>query len=253
MNRPSAPRVRQRLEHALRRLSLLRERGAGKAQRLLGRASTLLTTNPMGGECGIADGLPLNVDQMLLGYMQGMFPMDEGGRLRWRCPSPRFVLPLAELRVVADIERAMPLAPFEVSFDRTPRQVVDACAESPAAEWLSERLKQLYLELFELEVMHTVELWRGGQLVGGSFGLSLGRIWTHEARFERAPQAADAQFVHLTRHLAGRGYSCIEGQVYFEIMARLGGRAMSIHEYRSLLARGLIAPASFMERPAARA
>jgi leucyl/phenylalanyl-tRNA---protein transferase len=91
---------------------------------------------------------------------------------------------------------------------------------------------------------------QGGQLVGGSFGLSLGRVWTHEARFERATQAADAQFVHLTRHLARRGYSCIEGQVYFEIMARLGGRDMPLTEYRSLLVRGLVAPASFMERAA---
>jgi leucyl/phenylalanyl-tRNA--protein transferase len=252
MNQPRSSSVRERLERGLSRLSLLREQGAGKAQRLLGRASTLLTPNPMGGECGIADGLPLNVDQMLLGYMQGLFPMDVGGKLRWRCPYPRFVLPLAELRVPADIERAMRLAEFEVTFDRTPRQVVDACAESPDAAWLSERLKQLYLELFELEVMHTVELRQGGQLVGGSFGLSLGRVWTHEARFERASHAADAQFVHLTRHLSRRGYSCIEGQVHFEIMASLGGRSMPVHEYRALLARGFIAPASFIEPTATR-
>jgi leucyl/phenylalanyl-tRNA---protein transferase len=198
----------------------------------------------MGGECGIADGLPLNVDQMLLGYMQGLFPMDVGGKLRWRCPHPRFALPLAELRGLSDIERAVSVEEFEFTFDRAPREVVRACAESPDAEWLSERLRQLYLELFELGVMHSVEARRGGRLVGGSFGLSLGRIWTHEARFERATHAADAQFVYLTRHLSSRGYSCIEGQVHFEIMARLGGRDMPIDEYRSLLARGLIAPAS---------
>jgi hypothetical protein len=123
MNQPSSSSMRQRLERGLGRLSLLREHGAGKAQRLLGRASTLLTRNPMGGECGIADGLPLNVDQMLLGYMQGLFPMDVAGKLRWRCPYPRFALPLAELRMPADIERAVPLEHFEFTFDRTPRQV----------------------------------------------------------------------------------------------------------------------------------
>jgi hypothetical protein len=65
-----------------------REHGAGKAQRLLGRASALLTRNPMGGGCWIADGPPLNVDQMRLGYMRALFPMDGGGKLRWRCPLP---------------------------------------------------------------------------------------------------------------------------------------------------------------------
>jgi leucyl/phenylalanyl-tRNA--protein transferase len=225
-------------------LSTVRSHGAGKAQRLLGRASTLLTPNPMGGECGIADGLPLNVDQMLLSYMQGLFPMDVAGKLRWRCPSPRFALALAELRPLPDIERAVALEQFEFSFDRSPREVVEACAADADTEWLSARLKQLYLELFELGVMHSVEAWQGGQLVGGSFGLSLGRVWTHEARFERVTPAADAQFVHLARHLSSRGYSCIEGQVHFEIMARMGGRDMPVDEYRSLLARGLIAPAS---------
>jgi leucyl/phenylalanyl-tRNA--protein transferase len=242
--------VRKRLERALGALRAAREHGAGKAQRLLGRASTLLTQNPMGAECGIADGMPLDVDQMLLGYMQGLFPMDIGGRLRWRCPYPRFALPLAELRVPADVERSVSFERFEFSFDRQPREVVEACAQGSDTGWLSERLMALYLQLFELDVMHTIEVWQGGQLVGGSFGLSLGRVWTHEARFERAPQAADAQFVYLARHLAQRGYSCIEGQVYFEIMARLGGRDVPLTEYRSLLVRGLIAPVSFKERAA---
>jgi leucyl/phenylalanyl-tRNA--protein transferase len=252
MNPPSSPSVRQRLERGFSRLGLVREHGAGKAQRLLGRASTLLTRNPMGGECGIADGLPLNVDQMLLGYMQGLFPMDVAGKLRWRCPYPRFALPLAELRMPPDIERSVPLEHFEFTFDRAPRQVVELCAATPGAEWLSERLQRLYLELFELNVMHTVELRQGGQLVGGSFGLSLGRVWTHEARFEFAPHAADAQFVYLARHLSRRGYSCIEGQVHFEIMARLGGRGMPVEEYRSLLARGFIAPVCFTDPTAPR-
>jgi len=196
----------------------------------------------------MADGLPLNVDQMLLGYMQGLFPMDVGGKLRWRCPHPRFALPLADLRVPPDLERAVSSEPFEFSFDRSPREVVESCARDADEEWLSERLKQLYLELFELGVMHSVEVRRRGQLVGGSFGLSLGKIWTHEACFERVTHAADAEFVHLARHLSSRGYSCIEGQVHSEIMARLGGRDMSVHEYRSLLARGLVARASLGDR-----
>ena len=244
------PSLLQRLGRALSRVSAARQRGAGKAQRLLGRASTFLTQDPMGGLCGIADCLPLNVDQMLLGYMQGIFPMDVGGKLRWRCLNPRFALRLAELRVVPEIERSVCLDQFEFSFDREPLEVLDACAQGSEPAWLSARLRRLYMELFELDVMHTVEARRGGRLVGGSFGLCMGRVWTHEARFERVAHAADAQFVHLTRHLAGRGYSCIEGQVHFEIMARMGGRDMPIDEYRSVLARGLIAPVSFVEAAA---
>lgn len=241
----SPARVRQRLGRALGRLRTARDCAEGKAQRLLGRASTLLTPNPMGAECGIADGVSLDVDHALLAYIHGLFPMDTGGTLRWRCPYPRFALPLAELRISADIERSIALGRFEFSFDSAPREVLEACVDSSDPPWLSQRLRQLYLELFELKVMHTLEVREGGRLVGGSFGLSLGRVWTHEARFERTPPAADAQFVVLARHLAQCGYSCIEGQVFFEIMAHLGGRDLPLDEYRSLLVRGLIAPATF--------
>jgi leucyl/phenylalanyl-tRNA---protein transferase len=241
MSPSGLPNVGQRV---VRRLNAVCQHGAGKLQRLLGRASTLLTGNPMGGECGIADGLPLTVDQMLRGYMRGLFPMDVRGRLRWRCPEPRFALPLAELRMPAGIEQAVCLDEFEFRFDGAPLEVIEACAQVPDADWLSARLKRLYFELFELGVMHTVEAWRGGRLVGGSFGLSLGRVWTHEGRFERVPLAADAQFVHLAQDLSKRGYSCIEGQVHFDIMERLGGRYMRGDEYQSILARGFFAPAA---------
>jgi leucyl/phenylalanyl-tRNA--protein transferase len=209
----------------------------------------LLTQNPMGGNCGIADGLPLNAEQMILGYMQGLFPMDEGGKLRWRSPYPRFALLLEELQEPEDAVRVLASGVFELSFDQAPARVLQACRQAEGAGWLSERLERLYLELFELKMMHTVEAWRGGELVGGSFGLSVGRVWTTEARFERVAHAADAQFLHLARHLVACGYSCVEAQAYTAAMARFGARDLPVAEYRSLLARGLIAPASFGDAP----
>jgi leucyl/phenylalanyl-tRNA--protein transferase len=243
-------RLRAHLERGLSAFSAAREHAAGKAQRLLGRASTLLTQNPTGGKCGIADGQPLDAEQMILGYMQGLFPMDERGQLRWRSPYPRFALLLDELQEPEDVGRVLASGVFELSFDRAPARVLQACRQGPDARWLSQRLEQLYLELFELRMMHTVEAWQGGELVGGSFGLSVGRVWTTEARFECVAHAADAQFLHLARHLVACGYACVEAQTYTEAMARFGARDLPIDEYRSLLARGLIAPASFGQRAA---
>jgi leucyl/phenylalanyl-tRNA--protein transferase len=127
--------------------------------------------------------------------------------------------------------------------------VLQACRQGEDAGWLSERLERLYLELFELKMMHTVEAWQGDELVGGSFGLSVGRVWTTEARFESVAHAADAQFLHLARHLVACGYSCVEAQAYTAAMARFGARDMPVAEYRSLLARGLLAPAGFGDPP----
>lgn len=240
-------RLRDRLERGLSLLSAAREHGEGKLQRLLGRASTLLTHNPLGGNCGIADGLPLTADQMILGYMQGLFPMDEGGKLRWRYPYPRFALRLDELRVPPGVARMLEAGELRLSFDEAPAAVLAACRKNPDAEWLSARLEQLYLELFGLGMMHTVEAWRKDELVGGSFGLSVGRVWTSEACFERTAHVADAQFLHLARQLARRGYTCIECQAYSEAMARFGARDMPSDEYRTHLARGLIVPSTFTE------
>lgn len=236
------------------RLRELRNKGTVRVQRALGRASTLLPPTPLGALCGVFDTLPLSAETVLLGYSQGIYPLDFADRpLRWHCPPERFVVFLKELRISANMRRELKRASYDVTFDQAPREVLAACADRPEGTWLSKRLQDIYLELFELGAMHSVEAWKEGELVGGSFGVSIGRVWTSESMFHRAPHAGKVQFAAVAQHLTQRGVECVDGQQYSEHFARFGAREIPIEEYRNVLARGLAAPVSFHadgQRPA---
>lgn len=220
---------------------------APRARRLLGFASTRLTSNPFDGLCGVQDGVPLSAAQMILGYSQGLFPMDKAGRLRWHCPDPRFVLQLSELRLSPNMRRDLRKCNFTHTFDREPKAILEGCAERAEGTWLSPRLRELYLELFALGVMHTIETWRDGALVGGSFGMAIGRIFTGETMFHRAPDAGKSSFAFLAQHLRDRGFTCIDAQDHSDHMARFGAREVPFAEHRQTLALGLIRSAQFRE------
>lgn len=227
------------------KLRELRNKGSVRVQRVLGRASTLLPPTPLGALCGVFDTLPLSAETLLLGYTQGIYPMDFDGRVRWHCPPERFIVYLKELRISANMRRELKRVNYTVTFDQAPREVLLACADREEGTWLSPRLQAIYLELFELGAMHSVEAWKDGELVGGSFGVSIGRVWTSESMFHRAPHAGKVQFAAVAQHLIERGFECVDGQQWSDHFARFGARDVPVEEYRRVLARGLAAPASF--------
>jgi leucyl/phenylalanyl-tRNA--protein transferase len=224
--------------------------GPTKVQRLLGSASARLTDNPFIGLCGVNDQLPLDAAQMILGYSQGLFPLDFGDKLRWHCPDPRFVLFLDELRLSPNMRRDIRKSKFTHSFDREPQAILDGCGERRSTTWLTPRLKKVYLELFDMGVMHTIETWRDGELVGGSFGVAVGRVFTGETMFHRVPEAGKSSFCHLAAYLREQGFVCIDAQSPSDHMMRFGAKEMPFSEYRKTLAAGLARAGRFGEVPA---
>jgi leucyl/phenylalanyl-tRNA---protein transferase len=237
-----------KLRQSRAQLRELRNRGSVRLQRLIGRATTLLPPSPYGGLCGVFDTLPLTVENVLLGSAQGIYALEFNGTVRWHCPPERFVIYLRELRISSELSRELRGADYTVTFDRAPREVLEACASehgSGQGRWLSQRLENIYLELFEMGAMHTVEAWQGRVLVGGGFGLTIGTMWISESMFSRAPHADKVQFAATAQHLLERGYEVVDGQQYSDHFARFGARDISIAQYRVALARGLAAPARF--------
>lgn len=238
-------RVKSELGQASQRWLDLRNRGLGKLQRGIALAGARLPPTPLGVLCGAAEVLPLTAENVMLAYAQGLMVMEFDGDLRWRCPPERFVVYLNELRISSNMRRELKRASYATTFDRAPQAVLDACADRPEGTWLSARLKRIYMELFEMGAMHSVEAWQGDELVGGSFGVSIGRVWTSESMFHRAPHAGKVQFAAVAAHLIERGYECVDGQMYSEHFARFGAREIPIDDYRACLARGLANPARF--------
>jgi leucyl/phenylalanyl-tRNA--protein transferase len=237
--------AKQTLKQAEGRLSELGDKVGRRVQRAMGRTSTLLPPNPLGAICGVMDRLPVTAENVLLGYGQGLYCMDFDGEVRWHCPNERFVIWLSELRISSNMRRELKRASYDVTFDKAPREVLDACGDREEGTWMSERLKRIYMELFEMGAMHSVEAWKDSELVGGSFGVSIGRVWTSESMFHRAPHAGKVQFAAVAAHLIERGFDCVDGQQWSDHFARFGAKDVPIEEYRARLARGLAAPARF--------
>ena len=212
--------------------------------RALGHAAAAVPEGAVGGLCGISARLPFTPEQILLGYAQGLFPVDQGGRIHWHCPDPRCVLPLAQLHVPSRIRTYLRKELFELCFDRAPARVLAACGDRKGT-WLTRRMQDAYLELFQLGAMHTVEAWQGEKLVGGAFGVALGTVFTVESMFSHENHASKLAFAHLCLQLRERGFELIDCQYQQDHFRRFGALELPRAEYRRRLALGLIRPASF--------
>jgi leucyl/phenylalanyl-tRNA--protein transferase len=220
--------------------------GFGERQyhRALGQAATLTKEGAIGGLCGLTAQLPFTSEQILLGYAQGMFPMEKRGSIYWYCPDPRCVVPLSQLHVPSRIKTYLRKRLFDLHFDRDPIGVLRACGDRKNT-WLTQRVQDAYKALFDLGAMHTVEAWKGDRLVGGAFGVALGTVFTVESMFSHEDHASKLAFAHLCQHLVGQGFSLVDCQYQQDHFERFGAINMPRDEYRRQNALGLLNPASF--------
>lgn len=210
----------------------------------LGHASAAMPDGPLGGMCALASRLPFTAEQMLLGYGQGMFLEDKKGKIRWRNPDPRCVVALNALHVPSRIKTYLRKELFELTFDQAPSDVLTACGDRQDT-WLTPRVQQAFAQLFELGAMHTVEAWKDQKLVGGLFGLAIGRIFTVESMFSRENHASKLAFALLGQRLLEQGFEAIDCQFQQDHFTRFGAVEISRSAYRDLLAAGLARPAQF--------
>lgn len=218
--------------------------------RALGRAASVVPDGAVGGLCGVNARLPFTSEQILLGYAQGMFPVDLRGQIHWQCPDPRCVVPLDQLHVPSRIRTYLRKGLFQLCFDRDPAGVLAACGDRKGT-WLTQRIQDAYKALFELGAMHTVEAWQGERLVGGAFGVALGTVFTVESMFSHEDHASKLAFAHLCTHLKERGFTMVDCQFQQEHFARFGAIELSRDEYRKRIALGLLNPQSFTAPPPA--
>lgn len=218
--------------------------GERQYHRALGQAAAVTKEGAIGGLCGLAAQFPFTSEQILLGYAQGMFPMEKRGSIYWHCPDPRCVVPLSQLHVPSRIKTYLRKKLFDLHFDRDPVGVLRACGDRKNT-WLTPRVQDAYQALFDLGAMHTVEAWKGDRLVGGAFGVALGTVFTVESMFSHEDHASKLAFAHLCQHLVAQGFSLVDcqyQQVHFE---RFGAINMPRDEYRQRIALGLLNPPSF--------
>ena len=196
--------------------------------------------------------LTITPEMLLRAYSVGVFPMAdsaEDDRIFWVEPEWRGVLPLDDrFHVSRSLARTIRRERFQVRFDMDFESVIDGCAgggpERPKT-WINAPIRDLYRKLFELGHCHTVETWREGALVGGLYGVTLGRAFFGESMFSRERDASKVALVHLVERLRERGFVLCDTQFVTEHLERFGVEAMHRQDYDAVLERALVGTARF--------
>jgi leucyl/phenylalanyl-tRNA--protein transferase len=192
----------------------------------------------------LAVGGDLAPERLLLAYAQGIFPWYEDGLpILWHSPDPRMVLLPGELRVSRSLRKVVDRAPFGLSLDRAFEAVIRACAERERPDqtgtWITSEMGSAYLRLHELGYAHSVEAWSEGELVGGLYGVSLGRSFFGESMFAWRSDASKVAFVHLVQQLLRWGFDLIDCQVHTEHLERFGASEWPRGRFLEALATSL--------------
>jgi leucyl/phenylalanyl-tRNA---protein transferase len=180
-------------------------------------------------------------EAVLNAYREGFFPMaDDHGEIEFCAYDPRGIIPLDDrFTVRRSLRQALEKKNFRVTVDTAPLEVLRGCArfgeDIPVEErWLSEELIELYLKLFEMGTMHTVEIWNADTLTGGLYGLTFGAAFCGESMFSRAPFASQIALVHLVERLRMKGFQLLDAQMPSEHLQQFGLYECSQEEYLTL-------------------
>lgn len=179
-------------------------------------------------------------DVLLSAYASGVFPMDDAsGVLGWYRPDPRGVIPLdARFHVGKNLRRRVRQGAFEATTDRCFARVVEACARDRPV-WISERIARAYERLNRLGFAHSVEVWQGGALAGGLYGVALGGAFCGESMFSRRTDASKVALVYLVDTLRRAGFALLDTQWTTPHLEQFGAYEISASAYEHRLSAAL--------------
>lgn len=183
----------------------------------------------------LAAGGDLAPERVLAAYRHGIFPwFGPGEPVLWWSPDPRLVLRPASLVISRSLDKVLRNRPYEVRFDTAFEAVMRACA-APRGEqggtWISEDIIAAYVALHQQGYAHSVETWVNGQLAGGLYGVSVGRMFYGESMFSRVADGSKIALVHLCQVLQQHGYPLIDCQMQTAHLQRMGGETMARAEF----------------------
>jgi len=194
----------------------------------------------------------IDPERLVSAYASGWFPMAvEGGEIRWFSPDPRGIIPLDTFRISNRLARTWRSGRFEIAIDRGFADVMAACAtivrdpEDPGT-WITQEIVDSYVALHRLGVAHSVEAWRGGQLVGGLYGVALGGVFFGESMFHRETDASKIALIALVERLNARGFRLLDTQWLTPHLEQFGAIEIARREYLRRLDRALRATCTFV-------
>ncbi len=188
----------------------------------------------------VAVGGDLSPQRLIFAYQKGIFPWySEDTPILWWSPDPRLVLDLQNIHVPNRLKRILRQKIFKVTLNMNFSEVINSCAyvkrSGMRGTWIVPEMIEAYLRLYRLGFAHSVEAWRSGSLVGGLYGVAIGRMFFGESMFYRVSNASKVAFVHFVNMLKDQGFHFIDCQQTTQHLQRFGAHIISRKKFMNKL------------------
>lgn len=188
----------------------------------------------------VAWGGDFHPQRLKAAYFNGIFPWyAEPLPILWYCPPKRFVILPEHFRIPKSLKPLMKKHPWTISQNQNPAGVLQACASIPRPDqegtWLTPSLQKGLLELAKQQMVHSVEVWQGDQMVAGIYGLVVGTVFCGESMFTTVPNASKVAFATLANGLFNAGCAAIDCQVYSDHLRRFGAEEINRKSFLEML------------------
>ena len=194
----------------------------------------------------LAVGGELSVERLLLAYRNGIFPWYEHGEeIIWWSPDPRMVLYPSRMKVSKSMRKIIRQNLYKVTFDKAFAEVIDNCKtinrKDQGGTWITSEMRNAYLNLHTKGIAHSVEVWDNNKLVGGLYGVNVGKVFCGESMFSKKSNTSKLAFISLVNMLSEQDYHMVDCQLYTEHLASLGAEEITrdiflseLYEHRDL-------------------
>lgn len=198
----------------------------------------------------LAMGSHLSISNLLLAYQFGIFPWNnEGDPVMWWYTHPRFVLFPQKIKIQKSMRPYLNGQKFNFSFDKAFEEVIDNCKSTPRhgqdCTWIHQELEEAMIELHKQGVAHSVEVWKDQKLVGGLYGLALGKIFFGESMFAHESNASKFALIKLSQYLQERDFTLIDCQQESSHLKSLGAELIDKEVFLKYLKSNIFEPNAF--------
>ena len=191
----------------------------------------------------LAFGGDLSIERLLLAYSNGIFPWyNEDEPIMWWCPKPRFILKPDEIKISKSMRKIIKKGQFKVTFNNDFEGVISNCKsmrENEEGTWITDDMKEAYINLFNNGFAVSVETYLDGELVGGLYGVVIGRCYFGESMFSKVSNASKMALITLAERLKELNFEFIDCQVYTPHLESMGAKMVEWDDFKAMLHRGI--------------
>ena len=191
----------------------------------------------------LAVGGDLRVERLLLAYCNGIFPWySDDEPILWWCPKPRFIIKPNEVNISKSMKRVFNKGEFKVTFDNDFEGVIRNCKElreNKEGTWITNEIMSAYIDLFKNGFATSVEVYKDGNLVGGLYGVKIGKCFFGESMFSTVSNASKVALISMCKRLEKEGYIFLDCQMHTNHLESMGGKFVSWKDFKFMLQEGI--------------